>query len=84
MGFKTKWNRPKKDLNIDTSVAFASMAGTFIGGNGDFVTLFEPQALQIEQQGYGYVVASVGELGGVVPYTSYNAKKVILMSMQKK
>lgn len=66
---------PKKDLNIDTSVAFASMAGTFIGGNGDFVTLFEPQALQIEQQGYGYVVASVGELGGVVPYTSYNAKK---------
>lgn len=66
---------PKKDLDIDTSVAFASMAGTFIGGNGDFVTLFEPQALQIEQQGYGYVVASVGELGGVVPYTSYNAKK---------
>lgn len=66
---------PKNGLNIDTSVAFASMAGSFIGGNGDFVTLFEPQALQLEQQGYGYVVASIGELGGVVPYTSYNAKK---------
>jgi len=66
---------PKKDLTIDTSVAFASMAGSFIGGNGDFVTLFEPQALQLEQQGYGYVVASIGELGGVVPYTAYNAKK---------
>ncbi len=29
----------------------------------------------MEQQGYGYVVASVGELGGTVPYTAYNAKK---------
>lgn len=66
---------PKKDLTIDTSIAFASMGGAFIGGIGDFVTLFEPNALQIESQGLGYVVASIGELGGVVPYTAYNAKK---------
>lgn len=66
---------PKGDLTIDTSIAFASMGGAFIGGIGDFVTLFEPNALQIESQGYGYVVASIGELGGVVPYTAYNAKK---------
>ena len=66
---------PSKDVNIDTSIAFASMAGAFIGGTGDFVTLFEPNALEIEQQGYGYVVASIGEKGGVVPYTSYNARK---------
>ena len=66
---------PKTDLTIDTSIAFASMSGAFIGGTEDFVTLFEPQALQIESQGLGYVVASLGELGGVVPYTAYNAKK---------
>lgn len=65
----------KKDLIIDTSVAFAAMSGSFIGGNGDFVSLFEPNALQLEKQGYGYVVASLGELGGEVPYTAYNAKK---------
>ena len=65
----------KNDLTIDTSVAFAAMSGSFIGGNGDFVSLFEPNALQLEKQGYGYVVASLGELGGVVPYTSYNARK---------
>lgn len=65
---------PKKDLTIDTSVAFAAMSGAFISGQGDFVTLFEPNALEIEQQGLGYVVASVGELGGVVPYTSYSAR----------
>lgn len=66
---------PKKDVNIDTSIAFASMSGAFIGGTGDFVTLFEPLALQLEKQGVGHVVASVGELGGIVPYTTYNAKK---------
>lgn len=65
---------PKTDLDIDTSVAFAAMGGAFIGGQGDFVTLFEPNALQIEKQGFGYVVASIGELGGTVPYTSYSAR----------
>lgn len=66
---------PKNDLTIDTSIAFAAMSGAFIGGTGDFVTLFEPQALKVEQEGYGYVVASIGELGGIVPYTAFNAKK---------
>ena len=69
---------PKKDVKIDTSIAFAAMGGAFIGGSGDFVTLFEPTALEVEKQGYGYVVASVGELGGIVPYTSYSAKKSYL------
>ena len=71
---------PKNDLNIDTSIEFAAMSGAFIGGTGDFVSLFEPNALQLEQQGYGYVVASLGELGGVVPYTAYNAKKSYIES----
>lgn len=64
----------KDDLTIDTSIAFASMQGAFVGGTGDFVTLFEPNALDVEKQGLGYVVASIGELGGVVPYTSYSAR----------
>lgn len=65
---------PKKDVEIDTSVAFPAMSGAFIGGQGDFVTLFEPNATEVEEQGYGHVVASIGELGGVVPYTSYSAR----------
>ena len=64
----------KNDVNIDTSIAFASMQGAFIGGEGDFVTLFEPNATQVQNQGYGYVVASLGQLGGNIPYTAYNAK----------
>lgn len=39
-----------------------------------FVTFSEPNALEIEKNGYGYVVASIGELGGIVPYTSYSAR----------
>lgn len=66
---------PKNDLTIDTSIAFAAMQGAFIGGTGDFVTLFEPVALQLEKEGYGHVVASIGELGGEIAYTAYHAKK---------
>lgn len=71
---------PKKDLYIDTSVAFAAMEGAFIGGNGDFVTLFEPNATSVIKNGYGYVVAYVGELGGNVPYTAYNARRSYIES----
>ena len=66
---------PSTDLNIDTSIQFAAMGGAFIGGEGDFVSLFEPTALEVEKEEYGYVVASLGELGGIVPYTSYSARK---------
>lgn len=66
---------PKNDLTIDTSVAFPAMEGAFIGGKADFVTLFEPNALDVEKQGLGYVVGYVGKWGGEVPYTAYNAKK---------
>ena len=65
---------PKKDVTIDTSIAFASMQGAFIGGTGDYVSLFEPNATTVEKQGLGYIVASLGELGGVIPYTSYSAR----------
>jgi NitT/TauT family transport system substrate-binding protein len=39
-----------------------------------FVALREPNASDIEKNGYGYVVASIGEIGGIVPYTAYSAK----------
>lgn len=65
---------PKNDLTIDTSIDFASMAGAFIRGTGDYVALFEPQATQIVNQGYGYKVAQLGTLTDNVPYTAYNAR----------
>lgn len=63
------------EMYFDTSYDFAATSGAFIGGAGDFVALFEPTATSLVKEGYGYIVASVGELGGIVPYTGYNAKK---------
>ena len=34
------------ELNFDTSIAFASMSGAFIGGLGDYVALFEDKVLK--------------------------------------
>ena len=66
---------PKKDVTLDDSIKFDLMAGAFASGNADYVTLFEPTASMTESQKKGYVVASVGEAAGEIPYTAYFAKK---------
>ena len=65
----------KEDVNLNYSVEFAALSGAFIGGDGDFVNLFEPNATKLENEGYGYVVGSIGLLSGEVPYTAFNARK---------
>lgn len=66
---------PSTDLVLDDSIKFDLMAGAFSSGNADYVTLFEPTASATEEQGKGYIVASVGEASGEIPYTAYFAKK---------
>ncbi len=66
---------PNVDLTVDTSVQFAVMAGAFTGGTGDYVALFEPTATMLEKEGKGYVLASIGQDSGEIPYTAYFAKK---------
>lgn len=65
----------KNDVVLDDSIKFDLMAGAFAGGNADYVTLFEPTASMTQAQEKGYVVASVGEAAGEIPYTAYFAKK---------
>lgn len=71
---------PKADLTIDQSIDFGSTAAAFSGGQGDFTVEFEPHATLLEQKGDGYVVASLGEDSGYVPYTAFCAKKSFLDS----
>lgn len=66
---------PNEDIEVDTSIQFALMAGAFSGGEGDYVTLFEPAASLLESEGKGYILASVGEKSGEIPYTCYYADK---------
>ncbi len=66
---------PAADVLLDNSVQFDNMTGAFLGGTGDYVTMFEPTASSVEAEGKGYIVASVGEEAGEMPYTAYFAKK---------
>lgn len=66
---------PVKDLKIDQSIDFGSTAAAFLGGKGDFTVEFEPSATALETEGAGYVVASLGEASGYVPYTAFSARK---------
>ena len=63
------------DLNFDTSIAFASIGGTFMSGVGDYMTMFEPAASEFVKSGGGYIVASVGEESGEIPFTCFSANK---------
>lgn len=69
---------PANDLSIDQSIDFGSTAAAFSGGQGDFSVEFEPHATSLEQKGDGYVVASLGEDSGYVPYTAFSARKSYL------
>ena len=69
---------PATELNIDQSIDFGSTAAAFSGGQGDYTVEFEPHATMLEEKGEGYVVASLGEDSGYVPYTSFSAKKSYL------
>ena len=73
-------NENIKDVKINDTVDFANLTSAFIGGNGDFVNLFEPNATKLEKMGFGYVVDSVGKYSGIVPYTAFNAKKSFIES----
>lgn len=72
---KQKGINPSTDVNLDDSISFDLMSGAFAGGNAEYVTLFEPTASMTEEQGAGYIVASVGAEAGEIPYTAYFAKK---------
>ena len=66
---------PHVDATVDTSVQFNMMAGAFIGGNADYVTLFEPTATEAELEGKGVILCSIGEVSGEIPYTAYFASR---------
>ena len=63
------------DLTLNYDVAFNLMVSAFEAGTGDYCTMFDPTAYEYEAAGKGYVVASVGEASGEIPYTCYIAKE---------
>lgn len=60
-------------LNYD--VDFNYMTAAFESGIADYCTMFEPTASDYEAEGKGYIVTSVGEQSGEIPYTCFAAKE---------
>ena len=61
------------ECNINLDVAFNLVVGAFEAGQGDYCTMFEPTASEYVAAGKGYIVASVGEASGEVPFTCFMA-----------
>lgn len=69
---------------LNSAVEFNSMTAAFEGNVGDYCTMFEPVASEYEAAGKGYVVASVGEKSGEIPYTCYIAKDSFMKAHPEK
>ena len=61
------------EVNINLDVAFNLVVGAFEAGTGDYCTMFEPTASEYVAAAKGYIVASVGEECGEVPFTCFMA-----------
>jgi NitT/TauT family transport system substrate-binding protein len=62
------------EANLNYDVSFNMMTSAFQGGVADYCTMFEPTASQFEESGNGYILASVGQQSGEIPYTCFIAK----------
>lgn len=66
-------NNLMSSVNLRYDIDFNLITAAFEGGTGDYCTMFEPAASQYVSQNKGYIVASVGEAAGAMPYTCFMA-----------
>lgn len=75
MTFEYVLKQEKVNATLNYDVAFNMMTAAFESGISDYCTMFEPTASEYQAAGKGYIVASVGQLSGELPYTCYIAKQ---------
>jgi len=73
-----------KDFTMNFDVQFNLMTSAFLGGTADYCTVFEPTASEYQASGKWHIVASVGEQGGEIPYTSFIALGSYIKNNQDK
>ena len=66
------------DYTLNLDYDFGMVATVFLSVIGDYCTMFEPVASEYEASGKGAIVASIGALGGSVPYTAFIATEEYL------
>ena len=72
------------EVNLRTDVAFPMIASEFIISGSEYCTLFEPNATNLEKAGNGFVLGSVSQYSGQLPYTCFTAKTSFLESNPEK
>ena len=72
-----------KDFTMNFDVQFNLMTSAFISGTADYCTVFEPTASEYQANGTWHIVASVGEQGGEIPYTSFIALESYIKNNQQ-
>ncbi len=75
MTFEYTLTEQKVNAKLNYDVAFNMMTSAFESGIADYCTMFEPGASNYQAEGKGYIVASVGQQAGEVPYTCFSAKQ---------
>lgn len=60
-------------ITINYDVQFDMIIPAFESGSGDYCTMFEPAASNFVASGKGYILGSVGEFAGNMPFTAFMA-----------
>lgn len=71
------------NITLNYDIEFNNTTTAFQGGTGDYVTAFEPAASTLVASG-AYIVASVGEEAGEVPFTCFMANQSYINKNTKK
>lgn len=64
---------PETDVKLHNNVAFPARVGSWIAGQNEYGIFNEPDDSQLEIDGKGFVVASIGATVGPADYTSFMA-----------
>jgi NitT/TauT family transport system substrate-binding protein len=64
---------PQTDVKLINNIGVPARVGAWLAGQGQFGIFIEPDAAQLEMDGKGYFMASVGETVGFADYTAFMA-----------
>jgi NitT/TauT family transport system substrate-binding protein len=64
---------PFKDLKLVNNIAIPARVGSWLAGQNQYAIFMDPDAAQLEMDGKGYVLASIGQTVGPADYTTFMA-----------
>lgn len=74
----------EKNVKINYDIEYDLIGAAFTSGTGDYCTMFEPAATNMQIEKQAYIVASVGLEAGDYPYTAFMALKSVLENKPEK